>query len=395
MNATGASRLSRMLRYLRPAGGGLAAVSVATAGAYFVAVITAGHPLPWWPYVLLLGLAVLGGIGYVTGQPDSEPRRSAAAPAPPAPTATAPQSAADTEADEYFVTEPTAAPSTTETPEPVPGPVITDRWHHTSDGAKVPALMGMTHTSVSHRAYMERPAQDAPPSVKIGMLVGCQPTGPTPSGTELRAKFAAFLGCPAMNQFLAVLTDVEPSMSWKSLAGNGPRTLEAALTVADNPLDDVPAASALFLPPTPGESLYGRNGRAATLILYIEPRTADGQVPPAADLAAWYERFRRALQLPQAFTDFLATDLGLATYDDPPAQLGIWLQSTQPLTTMVDIEGLRTLPGSWPQNQFIGWALTAPDGGPAEQTARDLVIQLCEYTLHLDAYEQALAKINA
>lgn len=37
-----------MLRYMRPAGGGLAAVSLATSGAYFVAVITAGYPLPWW-----------------------------------------------------------------------------------------------------------------------------------------------------------------------------------------------------------------------------------------------------------------------------------------------------------------------------------------------------------
>jgi hypothetical protein len=56
---------------------------------------------------------------------------------------------------------------------------------------------------------------------------------------------------------------------------------------------------------------------------------------------------------------------------------------------MVDTEALRTLPGSWPSNQFIGWAVTAPDGGQAEKTARALVIQLCEYTLHLDAYEQA------
>jgi hypothetical protein len=55
----------------------------------------------------------------------------------------------------------------------------------------------MTHTTMFHRAYMERAAQDAPPSVKIGMLIGCQPTGATLSGTELRAKFAAFLGCPA------------------------------------------------------------------------------------------------------------------------------------------------------------------------------------------------------
>lgn len=381
-----------MLRYMRPAGGGLAAVSLATAGAYFVAVITAGHPLPWWPYVLLLGLAALGGLGYVAGPPDPGPRESATAPMPPA---MVPQPAGDTEVDEPFLAEPVGALPGADAPEPVPGPVITGSWHHTSDGAKVPALMGMTHTSVSHRAYMERPAQDAPPSVKVGMLVAAQPTAPMPGGTELRGKFAAFLGSPGMNQFLAALTDVDPGMSWKNLAGNGPRTLEAALTTTDNPLDEIPAASALFLPPTPGESLYGRNSRAATLILYIEPRTADGQVPPAADLAAWHERFRRALQLPQAFADFLATDLGLATSDDPPAQLGIWLESTQPLTTMVDTQGLRTLPGSWPQNQFIGWALTAQDGGPAAETARDLVIQLCEYTLHLDAYEQALAKINA
>lgn len=355
-------------------------------------MITAGHPLPWWPYILLLALAVLGGIGYITGQPDSDPRESGTAPAP---AAAAPQPAEDMEADEFAVTEPAGAPPTAETPEPAPGPVITDRWHHTSDGAKVPALMGMTHTSLSHRPYMERPQQDAPPSVKIGMLVAAQPTAPTLSGTELRAKFAAFLGCPAMNQFLAALTDTGPGMSWKNLAGNGPRTLEAALTAADNPLAGVPVASALFLPPTPGEFFYGRYGGAAALILYIEPRTADGQVPPAADLAAWQERFRLALQLPQAFADFLATDLGLATSDDPPAQLGIWLQSNQPLTTMVGTEGLRTLPGSSPQNQFIGWAFSALNGGPAGQTARDLVIQLCEYTLHLDAYEQALAKINA
>jgi hypothetical protein len=52
----------------------------------------------------------------------------------------------------------------TEAGQPPPGPVITDRWHHTSDGARAPALMGMTHTGVMHRAYMERPSGDVPPS---------------------------------------------------------------------------------------------------------------------------------------------------------------------------------------------------------------------------------------
>ena len=64
-----------MLRYMRPAGGGLTAVSLGTAGAYFVAFITAGHPLPWWPYILLLSLAVVGAIGYIAGSVDSELHR--------------------------------------------------------------------------------------------------------------------------------------------------------------------------------------------------------------------------------------------------------------------------------------------------------------------------------
>jgi hypothetical protein len=354
-----------------------------------VAVTTAGHPSPWWPYILLFGLALLGGIGYVAWQPDSKPGESAEVAAD-----TAPQAPDAAEAAEYFITEPAVLPSAGEAHEHPPGPVIADRWHQTSDGSRVPALMGMTHVGMSHRGYMERPVQDAPPLVKIGMLVACEPVDPASSGTELRAKFAAFLDSPAVRQLIRSVTNVEPGMSWRNLAGNGPRSLEAALTAGEDPLKGVPAASVLFQPPTPGDSLYGRNGRAATLLFYLEPRAANGQVPPASNLAAWLERFRQALAIPEAFADFLAKDLALATSDDPPAQLGIWLQSNQTLATMIDTQGLQTLPGSWSSNQFIGWALAAPDGAPANETARDLIVQLCEYTLHLDAYEHVLAELD-
>ena len=159
-------------------------------------------------------------------------------------------------------------------------------------------------------------------------------------------------------------------------------------------MDGVPVASALFLPPTAGEALYGRDGRSATLILYVEPRTADGQVPPASDLAAWHRRFSRSMAVPGAFADFLAEDLGLGAFDDPPAQFGVWLQSYQPLTVMVELNGLRVLPGSTPSNEFIGWAFAAEDGNLIADTARDLLTQLCEYTMHLDAFEQTLAAIK-
>lgn len=226
-------------------------------------------------------------------------------------------------------------------------PAFTERWHHTSDGARVPALMRLTHTSVFHPGYNRRQPHEAPPSVKVGMLVGCQPIDLAGSGTGLRAKFLAFLKSPDVRTLIEALTGVEPGASWKSLAGHGPRTLEAVLTANEDPLEGVPVASALFLPPTGDESLYGRDGRSATLMLYVEPRTADGHIPPASDLTTWSRRFSLALAAPRAFVGFLGEALGLATSNDPPAQLGVWLQSPQGLSALVDIDGLRVLLRQW------------------------------------------------
>ena len=271
-----------------------------------------------------------------------------------------------------------------------PGPVVTDRWRHTSDGGKVPALMSLTHVTMFHPGCGGRQPQDPSPSVKIGVLVACQPINPARSGTELRANFLAFLESEPMRNLIAALTSVPPDSSWKSLAGNGPRTMEAALTTGQDALGGVPLASALLLPPVAGESLYGRNSESATLIIYTEPRAADGQTPSASDPAAWEQRFELALAMPGAFAQFLAKDLDLDTSDDPPAQLGVWLQSYGPLTVMVDTRGLKTLPGSSPSNWYTGWAFAAPDGKSGQQTARDFLIQLCEYDLHLDGFEQTL-----
>jgi hypothetical protein len=378
-----------MLRYLRRAGGALAAVSLATAGAYFVAVMTDGHPTPWWPFALLFGLAAAGVLGYLVGQSDPEPRVMAEGAA-----TTSLEADGAAEQENYFITEPALLPRTIEAPQPAPGPVITDRWRQTSDGGQVPGLMTLTHTGMSHPGYGGRQAQDTPPSVKIGMLVACQPIDPAARGTEMRAKFVAFLETEAVKTLIGALTDVSPGMSWKSLAGNGPRTLEAVLTAGEDVLEGVPVASALLLPPVAGESLYGRNGQAATLLLYSEPRTADGGIPPASGLAAWYERFDLALAMPGAFAEFLAKDLRLGTSDNPGAQLGIWLQSYYPLSIMVDTGGLRSLPGSSPSNWFMGWAFATSDGMSGVATARDLLSALCEYTLHLDAFEEILDRID-
>jgi hypothetical protein len=42
----------------------------------------------------------------------------------------------------------------------------------------------------------------------------------------------------------------------------------------------------------------------------------------------------------------------------------------------------------------MGWAFAARNGKSATEAARDMIIQFCEYTLHLDAFEATLAEIS-
>jgi hypothetical protein len=43
----------------------------------------------------------------------------------------------------------------------------------------------------------------------------------------------------------------------------------------------------------------------------------------------------------------------------------------------------------------MGWTSATPDGWSGQETARDLLSQLCECTLHLDAFEQKLDEISS
>lgn len=296
------------------------------------------------------------------------------------------------ESDTGTDTEPVEPVRGTESaPKPEPVPAVTNRWHHTSDGFKVPGLMNLTHTTMSHPGYQGRQTEDERPSIKIGMLVGCEKIDPSSSGSALRAKFLAFLDSARVRELVRSLTFVPPEASWRSLAGNGVRTLEAALMIGDDPTKSVPFASALFLPPT-GEAMYGRPEGTATLVLYVEPQTVlQGEVPPGSDLRKWHQRIRKALTVPGAFANFLSDDLGLGLFGAPPVQFGIWLEShNKPLSTMIDTDGLRTLPGAWSANEFMGWAYADRDGKSDTDVARDIMVHLCEYRLHLDDFESHL-----
>jgi hypothetical protein len=274
-----------------------------------------------------------------------------------------------------------------------PRPPATERWRHTSDGVEVPELMRITHVGMSHPGYMQRPPGAKPPTVRVGTLVACSPLGSQPATSELRSRFLSFLSWAPVMGLISPMSHIDPGTSWTAWAGRGRFNFEAVLT--DGNEDKAPAASALLLLPEEGKSQYGRDARLAELVLDIELRNPDGGQPSPVNLAAWHDRFTRVLQLPAELVRFLAEDLNLTASDDPPAQAGVWLTASASIQEMVDVETLRTLKGTMPSPQFIGWALADPGGDTAEGAAAGWLTEMCDNTLHLDGYEAALERIRA
>jgi hypothetical protein len=268
-----------------------------------------------------------------------------------------------------------------------PGAAITDRWRYTTDGSEVPSLMRITHKAFSHHGYM-RASPDTPPSLRIGTLVPCDPLGPAPTTSDLRSHFLAFLTQYAILDLVSVLSHIDRDAKWRSLAGNGRLMLEAAMMAEDQ--EQAPVASAMLLLPEAGRSSFGGDPRYAEFVLHIEPRTPDGSPAAPIELVQWRDRFTRALAIPQALAHFLTHDLSLATPADPPAQLGLWLNTPHTMTELVDIGNLKTLPGSAQANWFIGYVVADPEGAPSTTAAVDLLGQMCDFTLHLDGWESVV-----
>jgi hypothetical protein len=276
------------------------------------------------------------------------------------------------------------------------GPAITDRWRRTTDGQEAPALLRIGSGAPGfHPGYASRREEDKPPSVQIAVVIACAPLAARGiTGTELRARFIALLESEPVRKLISALTSAAQGISWTERAGHGRVLLEAVVVHDPGDQHEVPAASAQLSLPESGTHRFGQDGRSAELVLYVEPRAADGKPPAPADLRAWHAILRKALTIPAAMAEFLSAELDLMPSNDPPAQFGVFLRSREPLTSIISVAELRMRPGASPMNWFYGYLVADADGDPADEVARELLTQLCEYTLQVNGYDQILATLG-
>jgi hypothetical protein len=272
-------------------------------------------------------------------------------------------------------------------------PARTDRWRVTNDGLEVPALMRIRETAFSHPGYMRQMTlEQTPPSMRVGVLVACEPLGPEPATSDLRRRFLSFLDSPPVMDVISSVSHVDKSLHWTPWGGRGRINLEAILVGDMGDVPVAPVASALMLLPEPGMSGFGRDPRFAQLVLHVQPQSAGGGPPKPADIAAWHDRFTRALHIPSALASFLTQGLQLTTVAEPPAQVGIWLNTAE-IQQLIDLEKLTPVAGTYPASWFMGWAVADEHGSPAGEVAVELLRQMCDYTLRLDQYEQVLGSL--
>jgi hypothetical protein len=362
-----------MKRHLVIAGRGLAGIGLTSGLGYLIATkaSNAHHP-PVWPYficaaVLIAGIAVYFSGTPLNSKPDQEERTL---------------QGMEEAHEEAFATRALNKQS---------APTFTSRWRCSASEFEL-GSPNLENAFFLERNYVLSVTERQSPSVCIGMLIACDPLAPTTAGTELRSRFRDFLTQPAIMGLVAEMTHVSHDDRWVSLAGNGLLMLQASLTAGEE--NTAPVASAIFVPSAAGQTLDGREPRCAELRICINPRNADGSAASPMRLADWQSRFTRALAVPRLLADFVSNDLGITASDDPHARFGIRLEAPGPLTGLIDIGGLSTLPGRDVSNQFTGWAIADPNGNPATATAREFVTQLCEHALNLDNYEWALPPIE-
>jgi hypothetical protein len=264
-------------------------------------------------------------------------------------------------------------------------------WTYTSDGFLSVATMNALQKVSSHPGFLHADTRHATPWVQVAVLVPCEPLAGEPSTSALKDAFLAFLGNSVVRSVVSPIVGPIDARVWAGYAGNGRRLSEAILAASGEDVAEAPCAAALLLLEQSGEHFQLKRG-GAELVLRIQMAGIESKLP--ASLEWWHRWLLNLLELPDAFQEFLARELHLATHEDPAASVGFRLESQSGLDQLFDVRSYPVLPGRRSHRQWLGYFNAMANGQLSAKAAADALTAVCDYGIGVQDYEVELDRLT-
>ena len=97
-----------------------------------------------------------------------------------------------------------------------------------------------------------------------------------------------------------------------------------------------------------------------------------------------------ALSLPAVIARFLTDELTMSVEAEPAPAVGFWLATSSNLTELINLDGLTQIAGSRLSQWYDAYAVATEEGQLPEALAKAWITRLCDDSLHLDGYEDAI-----
>lgn len=262
---------------------------------------------------------------------------------------------------------------------------LTGPWRYTSDGFAAASASNTLNKGSAHPGYNESTGD--PPTIRIAVLVACDPPPDTVTATAWRHGIHDLLTGAPVSDLVKSTTHDEPGLAWHPYGNNG--LSNNGYVLASSPKGVTAPAVSLWVNLPTASALSAPSPRYAEVVFRIQPRNGTTNEPaPPTDMATWRDRLNLALQVPEAFAACIRRFANTNTYNDPPPIVAIRLDAPISLAQLVVASGGVPIFGSSTQRQTSAYFVADPT------TTSDPILATLrawhDHALHLEQYDGPL-----
>lgn len=272
----------------------------------------------------------------------------------------------------------------------LPVSTIWNHWRYTSNGFESGQMMTTLQKSPSLPGT-PMAGEEKYSSIKIGVIIACDPLGSVPGTSQLRDEFIVFLRHAPISTFMTEVLSEYIGGAWEIASSNGRLSNAAVFTPHDQ--HNYLAWALLILREDDNPS-FGSDPRYAELIVQVELRAENGSSAPVKNFSAWHNVLLQTLTIAPAFAKFLSDQAKVLVYNEPPAQVGVRFEAPMRLSEMIDRERIASIPGTPESRSFPGYLIATQSGEAASDAVSDLLRGVADHAMHLHGYESEFERFR-